>query len=116
MCGACSRRVEVDAWSPVLAGRRARWEAARVANEVLATSGHPARVTADGTSFVVRSATGAAVVADTAGQLWQAVLARPGPPLTLPTDDAAGTPVARAVLAALRTAARPLPSRERPST
>jgi hypothetical protein len=99
--------VEVDAWSPVLAGRRARWEAARVANDVLATSGHRTRVTANSTAFVIRSATGAAVVADTAGQLWRAVLAQPGPPLTLAADDASGTPVAEAVLAALRAAARP---------
>jgi hypothetical protein len=99
--------VEVDAWAPVLVGRRARWEAARVANDVLATSGHRARVTANSAAFLIRSATGGAVVADTAGQLWRAVLAQPGPPLTLPTGDAVGTPVAEAVLAALRAAASP---------
>jgi hypothetical protein len=106
MCGACSRTVEVDPWSPALAGRRARWEAARVANDVLAASGHPARVTATSAAFLVRGATGAAAVADTAGQLWRAVLARPGPPLILPAHDTVGTPVAEAVLAALRAAAR----------
>jgi hypothetical protein len=104
MCGGCSRTVLVDPWSGVLSGRRARWEAARVANDVLAASGHRTRVTSNSASFVVRGATGGAVVADTAGQLWRAVLAQPGPPLTLPRDGGGPTPVAEAVLAALRAA------------
>ena len=69
MCGACSRTVDVDTWSSVLAGRRARWEAARVANDLLAASGHRARVTAGPAAFVVRGPTGGVVIADTAGRL-----------------------------------------------
>lgn len=105
MCGACSRRTETDEWSGVVAGRRARWEAVRLVNEVLRHSGRPARVSATPGAFVVRSATGRSDVVDTVGQLWSALLRHPGPPLRHPLDDEhAHTPVAAAVLAALRAA------------
>ncbi len=75
MCGACGRQVQQDQWSPLLASRRARWEAAQVVNRLLGASRHPARVSCTAGSWVVRSGTGRSVVADTATQLWQAVLA-----------------------------------------
>jgi hypothetical protein len=105
MCGGCSRRTATDQWSGVLAGRRARWEATRLVNQVLRDSGRAARVSATPGAFVVRSPTGRSDVVDTAGQLWRALLSQPGPPLRPPTvHDRPHTPVADAVLAALRAA------------
>jgi hypothetical protein len=102
MCGGCSRKTESDEWSGLLAGRRARWEAVRLVNQVLRDSGRTATVSATPGAFVVRSATGRSDVVDTAGQLWRALLRQPGPPLRHPTeDDVLRTPVADAVLAAL---------------
>lgn len=104
MCGACGRSTETDAWSAALSGRRARWEAARLVNEVLRSSGHPARVGTGGVSFVVRSATGRAEVVDTAGALWRALVRQAGPPVELhPVEDRTPpTEVSRAVFAAAR--------------
>jgi hypothetical protein len=89
----------------VLAGRRARWEAVRLINQVLRDSGRAARVSATPGAFVVRSSTGRSDVVDTAGQLWRALLHQAGPPLKHPSPgDLPRTPVADALLAALRDA------------
>ncbi len=114
MCGGCSRAVDTDEWSVALAGRRARWEAARLVNRVLEESGHPARVSCGAGSFVVRSPTGRSVLADTAGQLWRALSTMPGPPLRpgAVLDRAPRTPVAEAVAAAARAAAAAITGEE----
>ncbi len=46
MCGACGRRTAADAWTPILAFPRARWEEADSIDAALWDDGHPARVTA----------------------------------------------------------------------
>jgi hypothetical protein len=105
MCGGCSKKTVTDQWSVVLAGRRARWEAVQLINQVLRDSGRAARVSATPGAFVVRFPTGRSDVVDTAGQLWRALLSEPGPPLRTPTaHDGPRTPVTEAVLAALRAA------------
>jgi hypothetical protein len=73
VCGACGTSTRRDEWSEPLASRRARWEAAKVVNEVLAGQRHPARVSCGPAGWVVRSGTGAAVVADTVREVWDAV-------------------------------------------
>ncbi|WP_324789287.1 hypothetical protein [Streptomyces sp. H51] len=90
-----------DAWSGIFCTGRARWEAARIVNDVLGTCGHPARVTCSIGAWVVRSGTGRSVVVTTVSQLWQVLLSLPGPRL-----DVAGvlagrppTPVLDAVAA-----------------
>jgi hypothetical protein len=105
MCGGCSRNTATDQWSVVLAGRRARWEAVQLINQVLRDSGRAASVSVTPGAFVVRSPTGRSDVVDTAGQLWRALLKHAGPPLQHPSPaDLPRTPVADAVLAALRDA------------
>lgn len=75
MCGACGRSVLTDAWSDVLATRRARWEAARVVNASLVRAGYPSRVGSGTGPWIVQSGTGASVVADTITDLWRHLIA-----------------------------------------
>jgi hypothetical protein len=103
--------VGADPWSALLATRRARWEVAKVVNELLGRVRHPARVSAGTVSWVVRSGTGAGVVVDTVSALWDAVLSvRPIDATALPKAPAGG-PVETAVLeaAAARAASRSAP-------
>ncbi len=104
MCGACSRKVATDPWSGLLATRRARWEATRTVNDVLRRAGHPGRVDVGSGPWVVRSGTGAAVLADTVTDVWrQLVAVRPIDEAHLAhPDDATTSPVALAVLDAAR--------------
>ncbi|MEX5719494.1 hypothetical protein [Geodermatophilus maliterrae] len=96
-----------DEWSASLAGRRARWEVARLVNQVLEDGAHPARVSCGPGGFVVHSGTGRSVLADTATQLWSALLSLPGPPLhpQAVLDRSPQTPVAAAAAAAAARAA-----------
>ncbi|MZE77574.1 hypothetical protein [Streptomyces xinghaiensis] len=106
MCGACGRTSATDAWSGVFLTRRARWEAARIINDALSETGHPARVTCAAAAWVVHSGTGRSVLVDTASGIWQVLLSLPG----LRLDVAAAlsgqppTPVLAAVVASAETA------------
>jgi hypothetical protein len=130
MCGACGRRTALDAWTPVLASTRARWEGAEFVNATLGDAGLPGRVTATGAGWVIRSATGRGDVVDTATALWTTLLSRSEVPVDLlldlpgrvpePTGPTAATPVAVAMADAAAAAARcslsnrlPQPGRER---
>jgi hypothetical protein len=73
VCGACGTTIRTDAWSVTLGSRRARWETAKVVNELLGELGHPARVGCAAAGWVVRSPTGSAAVVDTVTELWDAV-------------------------------------------
>ena len=117
MCGACSRSVAVDEWSPHLAGRRDRWEATRLVNDVLRASGHPARVSCAGGPFVVSSGTGRSMVVDTASELWRALLALSGPELRSASvlERAPQTPVSGALAAAAREAEAAIEATQRSS-
>jgi hypothetical protein len=74
MCGACGRRAGTDGWSSVLASTRARWEGADFVNATLRDGGCRVRVTPTSAGWVIRSATGQGVVADTATALWTTLL------------------------------------------
>ncbi len=130
MCGACGRRTAADAWTPILASPRARWEGAEFVNTTLRGDGHPARVTATSAGWVIRSATGQGDVADTATALWATLLSHSEVPVDLllalrarlyqPTAPSAPTPVVVAMAEAAAATARstlssrlPQPGRER---
>ena len=108
MCGACGTTSRSDAWSATLGSRRARWETAKVVNDLLGALGHPARVSCAPGAWVVRSGTGAAAVVDTVSELWDAV--RGVREVAVPAVPASGStsPVIAAVLesAAATTASR----------
>jgi hypothetical protein len=96
-----------DAWSATLGTRRARWETAKVVNELLGARGHPARVVCGARGWVVRSGTGAAVVVDTVSELWDAVRAVRDVDPTAVAGPGSTSPVIAAVLdSAAATAAR----------
>lgn len=112
MCGACGRTVPTDAWSGVLGTGRARWEAARIVNDVLGACGHPARVTCVIGAWAVHTGTGRSVLAATVTDLWQALLSLPGPRLEV-AGALAGrppTPVLDAVAASAASAAAVAPA------
>jgi hypothetical protein len=130
MCGACGRTRAADAWTPVLASPRARWEGADFVNATLRDEGHPARVTATTAGWVIRSATGRSDVVDTATALWTTLLSRSEVPVDLllalpgrlaqPTAASTPTPVVVAMADAAAATARsshssclPEPGRER---
>jgi hypothetical protein len=106
VCGGCGRAVATDEWSAALTGRRARWEVARLVNQVLEDGDHPARVSCGPGGFTVRTATGRGVLADTASELGRVLLSLPGPALhpQAVLDRVPRTPVAAAVAAAARAA------------
>jgi hypothetical protein len=107
VCGACGVAGRSDAWSVTLGTRRARWETAKVVNELLGARGHPARVACAARGWVVRSGTGAAVVVDTVSELWDAVLAVRDVDPTAGARLGSTSPVIAAVLdSAAATAAR----------
>jgi hypothetical protein len=83
MCGACGRRTAADAWTPILAFPRARWEEADSIDAALWDDGHPARVTATSAGWVTRSATGQGHVVDTATAPWSTRLSRSEVPVDL---------------------------------
>lgn len=94
MCGACGRMARHDEWSGAFASRRARWEAARLVNAMLADGGHPGRVIPATGAWLVRSGTGKATVAATVSELWEALAsARPLSAMTL-APLVGGTPSA----------------------
>ena len=107
MCGACGRRAATDGWTSVLSSTRARWEGAEFVNATLRDGGCRVRVSATSAGWVIRSATGQGVVADTATALWTTLLSLPEVPadllLGLPgrlersTGPAARAPVAVAM-------------------
>lgn len=83
MCGACCRMTVTDAWTPILASTRARWETEDFANTALRHGGSRVRVTATAAGWVIRSATGQGVVVDSATALWTALLSRSEVPVDL---------------------------------
>lgn len=122
MCGACGRRVAIDAWTPILSSTKARWEGANFVNATLRDGGCRVRVTATSVGWVIRSATGHGVVADTATALWTTLLSLREVPVDLllslpgrcrrPTGPGAPTPVVAAMSdAAAATARSSLPNR-----
>jgi hypothetical protein len=116
MCGACGRRTATDAWTPILASTRARWEGVDFVNATLRAGGCRARVTATSAGWVIRTATGRGVVVDTATELWTALLSGSevsadllvGLPHRLagPAGAAAPTPVVAALADAAAATAR----------
>jgi hypothetical protein len=116
MCGACGRRTATDAWTPLLASTRARWEGADFVNATLRGGGCRVRVTATSAGWVIRTATGQGAVVDTATALWTTLLSRSEVPADLllglpdrldrPRGAAPPTPVAVALADAAAAAAR----------
>jgi hypothetical protein len=123
MCGACCRMTVTDAWTPILASTRARWETEDFANTALRHGGSRVRVTATAAGWVIRSATGQGVVVDSATALWTALLSRSEVPVDLllalparpqpPGRTAAPTPVVVAMADTAATAIASLSSRPR---
>lgn len=103
MCGGCGRTASRDQWSEPLASWRARWEAARLLNDLLERAGHPGRVLAADQNWVVRTSTGGAFIAQNLSTVMRC-LSRMG---DLPSETASPpqsrppSAVADAVLAAL---------------
>lgn len=79
MCGACGDRRDRDEWTVDLDSTRARWEAASLLNRVLGRTRAGTTVVPTPRAWLVRSATGRGVMADTATALWRAL--EPMPPL-----------------------------------
>ena len=110
MCGACCRMTVTDAWTPILASTRARWETEDFANTALRHGGSRVRVTATAAGWVIRSATGQGVVVVVTTALWTTLPSRSEVPVDLllgrpaqlhrPAGTAALTPVVVAMTAA----------------
>ena len=99
MCGACGRMARSDEWSGVFASRRARWEAARLVNGMLARGGQPGRVVPVIGAWLVKSGTGKVTVAETISELWEALASASSLPAPAVVPSAGPMPPVAAAIA-----------------